>query len=333
MPTPPPADVSADAFARPVFRRVEAVVNAASGSTGPGAAAELEAALAEAGLQAHVADCRPEEISAALDKAVAAKPDLLIVLAGDGTIRLAASLCGPDGPLVAPLAGGTMNMLPHAIYGARPWREALAEVLESGVERPISGGDIDGRAFFVAAILGAPALWAPAREAIRKGRLRLAWLRAYRALSRAFRGRLRLSLDGAPEIKAEALTLMCPLVSRALDTDDALEALVLDPKGAGEAFRLGARTLLSDVLGDWRSDPAVTAGTCRRARVRAHGRIPVLLDGEPHRLEQTAQVSFRQVAFRALAPAPPPPTPEGAHDRRSGEAGAALAAAAGAASA
>ncbi len=325
MPTSPPTV----APARPALRRVEAVVNAASGSTGPGAADELKAALSEAGLEGNVVECQPQEIGEALERAVAAKPDLLIVLAGDGTIRAAASLCGADGPLVAPLAGGTMNMLPHAIYGARPWREALAEVLESGVERPISGGEIDGRAFYVAAILGAPALWAPAREAIRKGRLRLAWLRAYRALSRAFRGRLRFSLDGGPDIKAEALTLMCPLVSRALDREDALEALVLDPKGAGEAFRLGARTLLSDILGDWRSDPAVTAGTCRRARVRAHGRIPVLLDGESHRLEQTAQVSFRPVAFRALAPAPPPPTPEGAHLRREGEAGAALAAAAG----
>lgn len=315
--------------ARPVFHRVEAVVNAASGSTGPGAAAQLKEALAAAGIEANVADCTPDEISDALDRAVAAKPDLLIVLAGDGTIRAAASLCGPDGPLVAPLAGGTMNMLPHAIYGARPWREALEEVLESGVVRPVSGGDIDGRTFFVAAILGAPALWAPAREAIRKGRLRLAWLRAYRALSRAFRARLRFSLDGAPEIKAEALTLMCPLVSRGMHTDDALEALVLDPKGAGEAFRLGARTLLADVLGDWRADPAVTAKTCRRARVRAHGRIPVLLDGEPHRLDETANVTFRQVAFRALAPASPPPTPEGAHDRSKQESGAALAAAAG----
>ena len=35
--------------------------------------------------------------------------------------------------------------------------------------RPVAGGEVDGRPFYVAAILGSPALWGPAREAIREG--------------------------------------------------------------------------------------------------------------------------------------------------------------------
>lgn len=313
--------------ARASIRRVEAVVNAASGSVGPGAAADLERTLGEAGLEFHVADCQPSEIADALRRAVDARPDLLIVLAGDGTARLAGELCGRDGPLVAPLPGGTMNMLPHAVYGDVPWRRALEQTLAEGVERPISGGEVDGRPFYVAAILGAPALWAPAREALRAGKLKLAFLRARRALTRAFKGRLRFALDGGGEHKAEALTLMCPLVSRAMSEQDALEASALDPKGAGEAFRLGARTLLSDILGDWRKDPAVTVSKCRAARVRAHGRIPVILDGEPHRLDGDVQVRFVREAFRAFAP-PAEPTQAGAHEKHKEEAGAAVAASA-----
>jgi hypothetical protein len=38
----------------------------------------------------------------------------------------------PDGPLVAPLPGGTMNMLPRALYGTADWKVALRRALEEG---------------------------------------------------------------------------------------------------------------------------------------------------------------------------------------------------------
>ena len=82
-----------------------------------------------------------ETIAAAVDAA----PDLLIVLAGDGTACAAATRCGAEGPLVAPLAGGTMNMLPHALYGAKPWQEGLRDALTEGVVRPVSGGVVGGQ--------------------------------------------------------------------------------------------------------------------------------------------------------------------------------------------
>ena len=76
-----------------------------------------ESAIAAAGVL-HVTGITPAlgpGPAAAVRAAVDAAPDLLIVLAGDGTARLAAELCGLDGPLVAPMAGGTLNMLPHAL--------------------------------------------------------------------------------------------------------------------------------------------------------------------------------------------------------------------------
>ena len=309
-----------DALAR--IHTVRAVVNPLSGSVEAGAAEALRALLAERWADAEVVEAQPAEIEAKLREAVDAAPDLLILLAGDGTIRMAATLAGADGPLLAPLPGGTMNMLPHAIYGAVPWRTALEQALETGVERDISGGEIDGRRFFVAAILGAPALWAPAREAMRQGKLRLAYLRAYRAFTHSFSGKLRFSLDGGPRQKAEALTLMCPLVSRALEREDVLEALALDPKGAAEAFRLGARTLLTDILGDWRVDASVNVATCKRGRAWARGRIPAILDGEPHRLDGDAAIRFVPKAFRALALQKEAPHPDAEHERRKSQAGA-----------
>lgn len=281
-------------------RRVRAVVNRASGSAGSDADAVLERAFAHHGLDAHVAAVDPEGVERAVHAAVDAGPDLLVLVAGDGTARFAGQVCGPDGPLLAPLAGGTMNMLPHALYGPKPWRTALEDILANGEVRDVSGGEVDGRVFFVAAILGAPALWASAREALRAGRMRIAWLRAERALRRAFAGRLRFALDGGDRRRVEALTLMCPLMSHSGVAPDALEANALDPKGAAEVFRLGANALLP---GGWRADPSVTTTACQAGRAWAHGHIPLVLDGEPHRLPP--EVSFRYLpkAFRAYVPA------------------------------
>ena len=280
-------------------RKIEVIVNTASGSVGPGAPAQMEALLAEFGVTANVRTPVGQTLSAELRAAVDAAPDLVVVLAGDGTARAAAEMCGPDGPLVAPLPGGTMNMLPHAIYGKVPWPEALSSLLEAGEERHIGGGVIEGRTFLVAAILGAPALWAPAREAVRHGQLPLALHRARRAWRRAFSGRLRYALDLGARGKAEALTFLCPLASAALDNDaQMLEADVLDPADATEVFRLAFNAL----MGDWRRDPSVLATPCRRAKVWASGRIPAALDGEPVLLKSITEVDWRPAVARILGP-------------------------------
>jgi diacylglycerol kinase family enzyme len=260
------------------------------------AAAQAEQLLAELRLEGRVRTLAGD-VEAGLKEAVASGPDVLAVLAGDGTARAAAELCGPEGPVLVPLPGGTMNMLPRAIYGERPWRQALAEALQQGVPRAVGGGEVDGRLFLVAAILGAPALWAPAREAVREGKLRLAALRARRALSRAFTGRLRYSFDETARGKAEAVAFMCPLTSRAMDDDaQALEAAALDPVGAAEVFRLGAHAL----VGDWRNDSSVAVSKCRTARVWASAGIPALLDGESVRLDRAARVVYRPGVVRIL---------------------------------
>ncbi|MFW8369218.1 hypothetical protein ACOICT_29645, partial [Klebsiella pneumoniae] len=67
--------------------------------------------------------------------------------------------------------------------------------LEEGASQPVSGGEWQGEEFYFAAILVSPALWAPAREAIRPGKVKLAVQYARRALKRAFSGRLRFKLD------------------------------------------------------------------------------------------------------------------------------------------
>jgi diacylglycerol kinase family enzyme len=295
----------------------QVVVNIASGGVGPDAAERLARIGATFGLEMSVALAAPAELRMALEGAIAAAPDLLVIVAGDGTAALAAELCGSDGPVLAPLPGGTMNMLPRALYGARAWPQALEDSLRGGRVVDVSGGEVSGHPFHVAAILGEPALWAEAREAMRRRRPRLALLHARRAWMRTFSGRLRFSLDGGEPRKAAALTLMCPLISRALSTDGALEAAALDPHDAIEGFRLG----LAALMGRWRQDPAVMTQLCSTGRAWAKGRIPVILDGEPHRFASPFVFRYRSRAFRALAPADYRPLEKG-DDVRAGRAGA-----------
>lgn len=286
---------------RVVIRHVEVVVNPLSGSAGPDAVAEAERILAEAGVAGSVRVPGEDGLEACLREALDAGPDLLVIVAGDGTARAGAEMAGPDGPLVAPLPGGTMNMLPSALYGDRDWKTAMADILADGVVKSVAGGEIEGQRFYVAAILGSPALWARARESAREGKLRMAIQRAREAMHKAFSGRLRFSLDGGTRRKTGALVLMTPLVSKALDeSDGCLEAAALDPANALEVFRLGFHA----AQGDWRSDPVVDAGRCQRGRAWAAGRIPAVLDGEPTRLNAVSDFRFLPTAFRALVPRP-----------------------------
>jgi|KBSSwiStaDraftv2_1062776.scaffolds.fasta_scaffold82485_2 diacylglycerol kinase family enzyme len=280
------------------LKRIEAVVNVASGGVGPDAPDALEALLADSGVEFRVAAPEAGDLERALAEAVNAAPDLLVVLAGDGTARAAAELCGPRGPLLAPLPGGTMNMLPHAVYGEVDWPTALKAALSRGHEQTIAGGDVGGHRFLVAAILGAPALWGPAREAARGANLRRAVLRARVAWRRSFSSRLRYTLDGGAQNKAEALLFMCPIASRAVSSDArALEVAGFSPSGAVEAGRLGFHAM----FGDWRNDPAVEVELCRSAHIWSRRSIPALLDGELVRLESLAEVRFEPEVVRVLA--------------------------------
>ncbi|RZJ82670.1 MAG: diacylglycerol kinase family lipid kinase, partial [Brevundimonas sp.] len=216
-----------------------------------------------------------------------------------------ASRAGPDGPLVAPLPGGTMNMLPKALYGTGDWKAALKVALEEGAPQAVAGGEVIDddvtQAFFCAAILGSPALWAPAREAMRTGKVKLAFMYARRAFRRAFSGRLRFTLDNQPERRAEALVLISPMISRAMEENTGLEAAAMNPADAMQAFRLAAHA----VIDDWRQDPAVTTRATQRVAIRARSRIPAVVDGEPMLLRHHAKVRFVPKAFMALAPMPP----------------------------
>ena len=299
----PPSDADDKTALTPhaQIRHAVMLVNPLSGSVGPRAAGEAEALLGQYDLKAEFVSFEGGNFDQIIADAFAAKPDVIFVLAGDGTARSVASKAKPDGPMIAPLPGGTMNMLPKALYGTADWKLALKRALEEGEPQAVSGGEVQGEYFYCAAILGSPALWAPAREAMRTGKIKLAWQYGRRALKRAFSGRLRFTLDGGERRRTEALVLISPMISKAMEDPIGLEAAAMDPSDTTQAFRLAATALFSD----WRQDPAVSTRPAKRIEVRARSKIPAVIDGEPLLLKPEAVIRFVPKAFKALAPKPP----------------------------
>ncbi len=279
-------------------KRIVAVLNSGSGSGTTESEARVKAIFADAGLDhAVVTRVGPAKIGAALDEALA-HADVVVVLGGDGTIRTAADKCRASAVFLLPLPGGTMNMLPKALYGHRAWPEALADTLADPEVHEVSGGKAGDHGFFVAAMLGAPTLWADAREAVRGGRLVEAVKRSVTAARRGMSEPLDYEFGEALRGSAEAVVVVCPLISKVMDEHErSLEAAALDPDAAG-LFRLGFHALFDD----WRTDESVSRAKVRTVRVTAHGRVPMILDGEKMRMGRWVEITFTPLAFRALVP-------------------------------
>lgn len=129
-------------------------MNPLSGGVGPRAVAEVEAILADYEVESQVVLLQGGGFDQAIADAFAATPDVIFVLAGDGTARSVAAKARPDGPMIAPLPGGTMNMLPKALYGTGDWKAALRHALEEGEPQTVSGGEVGGEYFYCAASWG-----------------------------------------------------------------------------------------------------------------------------------------------------------------------------------
>lgn len=284
--------------ATPFDGRIIAVFNTHSGSCDASSEGEARQIFVRAGLRSvEFVAVASGEVAAALADAVD-RADVLVVLGGDGTIAAAATLCGATGPYLIPLPGGTMNMLPKALYGSADWRSVLKATLQRPIVRNVSGGEAGGRRFYCAAIFGSPSLWADAREAVRDGNLVEAAKRALTATQRSLADSVEYAF-GDLQGSAEAVAVICPLISKVMEGEEAaLEAAALEPSTAADLFGLAYHAAFDD----WRNDPSITRAKVSCADVRAHGEIPAILDGEKVRIEREVRITFIPTAFRALAP-------------------------------
>ena len=280
---------------------VIAVLNLGSSNCDASSADKVQRIFQAAGLsQAEILAVEPAKLEEALDDA-AARADVIVVLGGDGSICSAAIKCGVAGKFLIPLPGGTMNMLPRGLYGELNWEEALTDTLADPISHDVSGGVAEGHLFFCAAILGPPGLWADVREALRTGDLVSAIKCAGTAIRRSHDKALSFKFGGDESGVAEAVIVVCPLISRGLaENERSLEAAAVKAHTTATDF---FRIAFHAIFDDWRRDPAIHCTKVSSVRVTGRSQIPVILDGEKVRLGRTINIEFASKAFRAIIPA------------------------------
>jgi len=233
-------------------------------------------------------------------EAAGQKLEVLIVLGGDGTIRTAAETCAEKGSYLIPLPGGTMNMLPRALYGDVAWEESLKNTLAAPSLKVLSGGRIAGKQFLIAAIVGAPALLAEPRESMREGNIVDAVEKGSVAFRTMFETKIQYLISGEMKGEAEGVALSCPLISEQMsDSEQALEAAVIDVKSAAEVVRLATTA----AFGKWRYDRHILLTKTKRVNVQSSKDIPATLDGERVSLGRSAEIDFVSRALTVLVPA------------------------------
>src|SRR4026208_2159862 len=129
-----------------------AIINTSSGGCDTESEKEILDILKGAG----VTNCKTwcgesDQIEQAFAEAATHKPQILVVLGRDGTIRTAAHACTGTDTYLLPLPGGTLNVLPRALYGDSSWQETLKKTLANPLKRELSGGSVGDKSFFVAA--------------------------------------------------------------------------------------------------------------------------------------------------------------------------------------
>jgi diacylglycerol kinase family enzyme len=279
--------------------RAALVINPAAGSaaglddTGIAALAE---ALREAGYDLPPSMRPRQPLDAQLDAAIEARPEVVFVIGGDGTIRAVAErLVGCD-IILGVLPGGTMNRL-AARLGLPGDLLQAARSLEGATAEPLAHGALNGRVFLYQSIVGRTSRLVRFRE-MQRGTGIAGWLplvrAALRAVARPPRRALRLRVNGR-RLRADVAVVTLPVPGEAPDFQ-------IDAVKRG-GFLRGLRQAWRWIRGRLAEDEGVT--TFRRAYLAVVGvdrRLRVTLDGEQHLLAQPLRFRLHGDALRVLRP-------------------------------
>jgi diacylglycerol kinase family enzyme len=281
--------------------KVGVIINTSSGSYDSESEQKMLSILTGAGVVEPKVWCgEAKEMERFFAEAAGQKLEVLVVLGGDGTIRTAAEACAEKGSYLIPLPGGTMNMLPRALYGNVSWEEALKETLTAPSTRVLSGGRVSNKRFFIAAIVGAPALWTQPRESMREGNIADAIKKGSIAFRRMFEAKVQYLISGGAKGETEGVVLICPLISEEMsDSEQALEAATIDVESAAEVIGLATTA----AFGKWRDDKNILLTKTKRVNVQSSKEIPATLDGEQVNLGRSAEIDFVSKALTVLVPA------------------------------
>lgn len=282
------------------FLKPAVIINMAAGSTDD-ISVDISSIFAEldfAEPSIHLVE--PQDLDAALKTVSSDGTDLLIIYGGDGTCQSGALIAREANiPLIA-LPGGTMNMLPKALYGSVAWQAALRLALEQKGPRWQPAGTINGNVFFCGAIIGDPIVMSEARESLRDGDILDAVKQVPEIITAIAHGeRFRFEVDGEFFDKdANGLQVYCPYMTKGATVPDAFELASVPQLSISQVVGIGARAMAQD----WRDSVHVKTASAKRIQIGGQGTFDVLLDGEPRHISCPIDIKLEQKGVLVLAP-------------------------------
>ncbi|KAI96328.1 DeoR faimly transcriptional regulator [Rhodomicrobium udaipurense JA643] len=299
--------------------RVHAVINSRAGQalgvSGESLADKTRAAFEAAGHAIAVNLVEPGTMDVALDRAVAAKPDVLLAGGGDGTVTSAARRVLDTDIALAILPLGTVNRLARDL-GIPLDPDAALNALASGEFRKIDVAEVNGEAFLCNSLLGLPPKISAERQALR-GQPLGERLRGYFALLKtviASRGHLDIAINGT-ETQRKRVRVFSLAVSNNLY--DERPSLIFSRKALSDG-KLGVYiakphsglglmwVLARAALGLWRGDDRLEQLSASEVTIMTRRRKTLRLsnDGEVVRMRTPLKYRVRPAALNVLVPVP-----------------------------
>lgn len=277
--------------------KLAAVINPMSRSVPENAAAALEAVVRGAGHNLVQLGCSADNLLSNVQAAAASDADAVIAWGGDGTLACTLTACGPSGPPVLVLPGGTMNMLPHRLHGNESdWRDVLERVLRAPVAEPISAGTAGDHRFYVAALFGKLTAVADSREAVRKGDV----LEAAQAVlsGDVLDCETRLRITSRHRMGEQMINAVAAAVGVSSEQAAALEVAAIDPESTLEMLA----TAVDALIHGWRKAKPVERDVSHSLTIHdlSGDPIPATLDGEPVLFDTPVEIRILDEAARVL---------------------------------
>jgi diacylglycerol kinase family enzyme len=267
----------------------------------------VRAALPETDID--VVSVAPQDLETALDNAFGQEPDVVVVFGGDGTARAAAKRALATQVPIAPLPGGTMNVLAKLVFGHADLAKSIAD-LPMCRATGLDVGVVGGEPFFLSAAFGFAGPLARFRESMRPPRrlreVASSALTCARALGPSLRGGVKWRRAGAKWHHAQTLVVALGSMERVITPEEQnvhvgerLQAASLSLKSMWEVAKLGGDAVR---LRNWRDLNQLTLVSARRIELDLRSKRPlVVLDGEPIRLSHPAEITVQEAALPVLA--------------------------------
>ncbi|MEQ9505754.1 MAG: diacylglycerol kinase family protein [Hyphomonas sp.] len=279
------------------MQKIVALLNQNAGSVPRDGADALSDHLSDIGRSAEIMPFEAGELTAKLDEAISMSPDCLIVWGGDGSINCALSACGPEGPPVLALPGGTMNMVHQRLHdGLTDWKDILASALSKPEIVPWAAGEIDGHSFYVAVMVGRLTTLSESRELVRKGALLEALGAAAKNEVFDMETRLKLSSRFAARTITTAATAGAIILGG--ERRPRFDVAAIDPGSQLDLVSVGFQSLING----WRDAEDVTVEIATSVCLEDdHGEpIPSTIDGEPYELPPVCEFRLIPKSARVI---------------------------------